>query len=410
MAEPLRILHILDHSIPLHSGYTFRTRAILNEQRALGWQTFHITSPKQGAVDSLFEEIDGLSFYRTPKIPKNSFSVIGSDQFATVSALKKRLRDVVAEVKPDLLHAHSPSLNGLAALSIAREFNLPLVYEVRAFWEDAAVDHGTSREWGPRYRLTRASETYLLKRADAVTTICQGLRNEMIDRGINADKITVIPNAVDIEKFSFQNQPNPQLKAELGLEDKTVLGFLGSFYAYEGLSLLISALPSMLSDNDNIRVLLVGGGPQEDNLKQQVADLKLQDQVIFTGRVPHSEVQKYYDLVDVLVYPRLPMRLTELVTPLKPLEAMAQGKIVIASDVGGHKELINDQENGFLFKSGDGYSLAETVLAVLANKDQWQRVAERGRHYVENERNWRVSVANYQRVYSALTPALTLAE
>ena len=402
MSKPMRILHILDHSIPLHSGYTFRTRAILNEQRALGWQTFHITSPKQGRVDSLVEEIDGLVFYRTPELAKNSFSIKGSEQFATVSALKKRLREVVAEVKPDILHAHSPSLNGLAGLSVAREFNLPLVYEVRAFWEDAAVDHGTSREWGPRYRLTRASETYLLKRADAVTTICQGLRDEMIGRGINADKITVIPNAVDVAKFSFQNQPDTQLKAELGLEGKTVLGFLGSFYAYEGLSLLISALPSMLSDNENIRVLLVGGGPQEDNLKQQVADLKLQDHVIFTGRVPHSEVQKYYDLVDVLVYPRLPMRLTELVTPLKPLEAMAQGKIVVASDVGGHKELIKDQENGFLFKSGDGHSLAETVLAVLANKDRWQQVKEKGRQYVENERNWRVSVANYQLVYATI--------
>lgn len=398
----MRILHILDHSIPLHSGYTFRTRNILNQQRALGWETFHITSPKQGAVESLKEQVDGLTFYRTPTISDGLNALPILNQFSIVSALQKRLIEVVKEVKPDVLHAHSPSLNGLAALKVAQQFNLPLVYEVRAFWEDAAVDHGTSSEWGLRYRLTRASETYLLKRASAVTTICQGLRNEMIERGIDAEKITVIPNAVDIDKFSEGSEPDADLKTQLGFDGCKVLGFLGSFYAYEGLPLLISALPSMLKHDETIRVLLVGGGPQDENLKQQVKELGLEDKVIFTGRVPHEQVQGYYDLVDVLVYPRMPMRLTDLVTPLKPLEAMAQGKIVVASDVGGHKELIRDRENGYLFESGNEESLASTVLDVLSQQADWIEVRNNGRHYVETERNWAVSVANYQPVYGSL--------
>lgn len=398
----MRILHILDHSIPLHSGYTFRTRNILNQQRELGWETFHITSPKQGAVESLKEEVDGLTFYRTPAISGGLSALPILNQFSIVSALQKRLIEVVKEVKPDVLHAHSPSLNGLAALKVAQQFNLPLVYEVRAFWEDAAVDHGTSSEWGLRYRLTRASETYLLKRASAVTTICEGLRNEMIERGIDAEKITVIPNAVDIDKFSEGTEPDADLKTQLGFDGCKVLGFLGSFYAYEGLPLLISALPSMLKHDETIRVLLVGGGPQDENLKQQVKELGLEDKVIFTGRVPHEQVQGYYDLVDVLVYPRMPMRLTDLVTPLKPLEAMAQGKIVVASDVGGHKELIRDRENGYLFESGNEESLASTVLDVLSQQADWIEVRNNGRHYVETERNWAVSVANYQPVYGSL--------
>jgi len=398
----MRILHILDHSIPLHSGYTFRTRNILNQQGARGWETFHVTSPKQGVVENIKEEVDGLMFYRTPPVSGGLSSLPIMNQFSIISALQKRLVEVVQEVKPDVLHAHSPSLNGLAALKVAQQFNLPLVYEVRAFWEDAAVDHGTSSEWGLRYRLTRASETYLLKRASAVTTICEGLRNEMIGRGIESKKITVIPNAVDIEKFIAGSEADAGLKTQLGFDGCKVLGFLGSFYAYEGLSLLISALPAMLAKDSSIRVLLVGGGPQDENLKQQVADLQLQEKVVFTGRVPHEQVQTYYDQVDVLVYPRLPMRLTELVTPLKPLEAMAQRKIVVASDVGGHKELIRDQENGYLFESGDELSLAAKVLEVLNHQSAWSEIRSNGRQFVETERNWAKSVANYQQVYGHL--------
>ena len=272
---PLRILHVLDHSIPLHSGYTFRTRAILREQAKLGWQTFHLTSPKQGRTEALREEVDGLTFYRCP--PQEGFisRVPGLGQMALVSALSRRLLEVAEEVRPDILHAHSPSLNGLAAVRVGRAMHLPVVYEVRAFWEDAAVDHGTAREWGLRYRLTRASETRVLRRANAITTICNGLREEMITRGIRPSKITQIPNAVDIEAFNPSDAPDAALQAELGLQGKTVLGFLGSFYAYEGLDLLLDAMPQLLAANPDFRVLLVGGGPQEQALKAQAERLGL---------------------------------------------------------------------------------------------------------------------------------------
>lgn len=398
----LRILHVLDHSIPLHSGYTFRTRAILREQAKLGWQTFHLTSPKQGRTDALREVVDGLAFYRCP--PGGSFidRVPGLGQMALVSALAQRLREVVDEVRPNILHAHSPSLNGMAAVRVGREMDIPVVYEVRAFWEDAAVDHGTSSEWGLRYRLTRASESRVLRRASAITTICSGLREEMISRGIDAAKITQIPNAVDIEQFSPNETPDAALQAKLGLQGKTVLGFLGSFYAYEGLDLLLDAMPQLLVANPDFRVLLVGGGPQEQALKAQTARLGLEDTVLFTGRVPHSEVSRYYSLVDILVYPRHSMRLTDLVTPLKPLEAMAQHKLVVASDVGGHKELIRDRETGYLFRAGDAASLVTTVLELLARHDAWPGIKDAGRAYVESERNWRTSVANYKSVYGPL--------
>jgi PEP-CTERM/exosortase A-associated glycosyltransferase len=319
----------------------------------------------------------------------------------------RRIEDIVRQRRPDVIHAHSPVLNAIPALRVGRRFDIPVVYEVRAFWEDAAVDHGTARDGGPRYRLSRAIETWALKRADAVTTICEGLRSEIVARGVEAQKVTVIPNAVDIDKFAAGRNPDESLKEKLGLKGCAVLGFIGSFYAYEGLPLLLEALPKMLAVEPRLRLLLVGGGPQEASLRELADSLGLRDKVVFSGRVPHSEVQRYYDLVDVLVYPRLSMRLTELVTPLKPLEAMAQGRLLVASDVGGHRELIRDGETGVLFKAGDAEALARKVLDLLADRQAWAPMREAARRFVERERNWALSVGRYRDAYPrALTRVL----
>lgn len=402
--HPLRILHVLDHSIPLHSGYTFRTRAILQQQRALGWETHHLTSPKQGQAGMDHETVDGLRFFRTEPARGALARLPVLNQLAVIDRLAARLMQVAREVRPDILHAHSPALNAVAALRVGRKLGIPVVYEIRAFWEDAAVDHGTSREWA-RYRLTRAMETWVLQRVDAATTICEGLRGEIVGRGIPAAKIEVIPNAVDIADFSIGGPRDDALARTLGLEGKTVLGFIGSFYAYEGLNVLLDALPALLAERPGIRVLLVGGGPQDAALRQQARALGVADHVIFTGRVPHHEVQRYYNLVDVLCYPRLKMRLTDLVTPLKPLEAMAQGRLLAASDVGGHRELIEDGRTGVLFAAGDPAALARKVLALLAEPDAWPRLKAQGRRFVEAERNWAASVARYRAVYGRLVPA-----
>jgi len=398
----MRILHILDHSLPLHSGYTFRTLSILKAQRAMGWETFHVTGEKQASGEQLEETVDGWTFFRTPKKHGylNRLSVM--NQVAVINSLTRRLFEIIPLVKPDILHAHSPSLNGIAALRVARKLRIPLVYEVRAFWEDAAVDHGTSTEWGIRYRLTRALESHALRHADAITTICEGLRGDIIARQIAPGKVTVIPNAVDLENFPLIQSSDDELRCELGLTNRQVVGFIGSFYAYEGLAVLLQALPLMLADNADLRLLLVGGGPQEAELRQLANELNIADKVIFTGRVPHEQVQRYYSIIDVLVYPRLSMRLTDLVTPLKPLEAMAQGKLLAASDVGGHRELIRDAHNGVLFKTGDPHSLAEKVSALLQMPDRWTALRQAGREYVEMERNWARSVAGYRPVYQQL--------
>jgi len=398
----MRILHILDHSIPLHSGYTFRTASILREQRVLGWETAHLTSPKQGPTAAGEEEVDGLLFYRTPA-PAGRLPVLGEVQL--MRATERRLLELARALRPDILHAHSPVLNAIPALRVGRALKIPVVYEVRAFWEDAAVDHGTTREGSARYRATRALESWALARVDHVFTICEGLRRDIVGRGIAADRVTVIPNAVDIENFRLSTGSDAALRERLGLSGATVIGFVGSFYAYEGLDLLIEALPALLAANPMVRLLLVGGGAQEAALKAQAERLGVAHAVVFTGRVPHAEVSRYYDLIDLLAYPRHSMRLTELVTPLKPLEAMAQGRLFVASDVGGHRELVRDGVTGTLFKAGNPAALADAIGSMLANRDHWAQMRAAGRAFVEQERNWRTSVANYRLPYARLAGA-----
>ncbi len=402
----MRVLHVLDHSIPLQSGYTFRSRAILREQRALGWETVQLTGPKHNQSGDVvaMEEVDGLLFYRcaNPAGVASKLPVIG--QLAIIGELTERLLEVAKVEQPDIIHAHSPALNGVAAVRAGRTLGIPVVYEVRGFWEDAAVSHGTSRPGGLRYRLTRALETWALQRADAATCICEGIRSDLVQRGIPTQKITTVPNAVDASRFQPVSGRLPELELALGLGGRKVLAFIGSFYEYEGLDLLLDAMPKLLAQRSDLRLLLVGGGQVEDALRAQVQRLGLQDSVIMTGRVPYAEVERYYSVTDVLIYPRKSMRLTELVTPLKPLEAMAQKSLFVASDVGGHKELVRDGTTGTLFRADDVDDLVDKVLGLLADESRWPAMRDAGRAFVEKERTWTSSVANLQPVYAHLAP------
>jgi len=401
----MRILHILDHGLPLQSGYTFRTRAILKAQEQRGWQVAAVTGPRHSAaVGAAVEEVDGLTFHRTqaPRRP----GVLG--ELAGIAAFARRIEAAVDAFRPDILHAHSPVLDALAALRVARRRKLPLVYEIRAFWEDAAVGNGTGTEGSARYRATRALESWAVGRADAVAVICEGLRGDLVARGVAADKIVVSPNGIDMTLFGAPVAPDPELARSLGIEDSETIGFIGSFYDYEGLDDLIAAMPALVAARPRARLLLVGGGPMEEALRAQAAASPAADAIRFVGRVPHHEVERYYALVDVLAYPRKHMRLTDLVTPLKPLEAMAQGKLVAASDVGGHRELIRDGETGTLFRPDDPAAIATALAALLADRSGWEARRERGRAFVEKERNWSSNICRYEPIYQRLTAAATV--
>ncbi len=401
----MRILHVLDHGLPLHSGYTFRTRAILKAQLARGWEVAAVTGPRHGKFNADEETYDGLRFYRTDHVAGGPPFV---GELREVSAFAKRIGEVAREWKPDILHAHSPVLGAMAAQRVADRLGLPLIYEIRAFWEDAAVGNGTGTEGSLKYRLTRALETRACRRADAVAVICEGLRQDLIARGIDPGKIMVSPNGVDLGLFGEPLPHDAALAAELGVAGKETIGFIGSFYDYEGLDDLIAAMPALVAARPDMHLVLVGGGPMEGALRAQAEASSAAARIHFVGRVPHGEVERYYSVVDVLVYPRKHMRLTDLVTPLKPLEAMAQRRLVAASDVGGHRELIRDGDTGTLFAPDDPQALAAAVADLFAARDQWEGRRERGRAFVEAERNWANNVARYDSVYQRLALSGTM--
>lgn len=395
----MRVLHVLDHSLPLHSGYAFRTKAILRAQAADGLDVRGVTGPHHSAEGPNEEECEGLRFHRSAHRPGGP---PGLREWREVGAHADAIMAVADSWRPDVLHAHSPALCGLAAIRAGRKLGIPVVYEIRAFWEDAAVGNGTGREGSLKYRLTRALENHVVKRADAVFTICEGLRSDLVARGFPQDKIGISPNAVDLTQFGEPAARDPALAARLGLDDGPVIGFIGSFYPYEGLDDLIAALPSLRERHPTAKLLLVGGGPDDAALRAQAAASPVADAIVFTGRVPHSEVANYYALIDVLAFPRKDSRLTDLVTPLKPLEAMAQGRIVAASDVGGHRELIDDGETGVLFPADDPRGIAKALADMLDDRDAWPAMRERARAYVAAERDWSINSRRYLAVYHRL--------
>jgi glycogen(starch) synthase len=397
----MRILHILDHGLPLQSGYTFRTRAILKAQEALGWTVAAVTGPRHGVTAAAMETVDGLTFHRTVAGVKPG--PVG--EVAGIAAFARRIEAAVEAFEPDVLHAHSPVIDALAALIVARRRKLPLVYEIRAFWEDAAVGNGTGTNNSLRYRATRMLETWAVRRADAVAVICEGLRGDLIARGIAADKIMVSPNGVDLDLFGTPAPRDDALGTALGLDGAEVVGFIGSFYDYEGLDDLIAAMPALVAVRPAARLLMVGGGPMEAALRAQAAASPVADAIRFVGRVPHQEVERYYGLVDILAYPRKRMRLTDLVTPLKPLEAMAQGRLVAASDVGGHRELIRDGVTGTLFAPDDPPAIAAALAGMFADRSGWDERRARARAFVQDERNWSSNILRYEPVYTRLIAA-----
>ena len=394
-----RILHVLDHSLPLHSGYTFRTRAILTAQQAMGLEVRGITGLRHSAEGPSVEQVDGFTFHRTSG---EASGPAGLREWREIGALADAIVALAGEWRPDILHAHSPALDGLAAVRAGKRLGIPVVYEIRAFWEDAAVGNLTGREGSLKYRLTRQLENMAVAGADHVMTICSGLKDDLVARGVSPAKIGIMPNGVDLTMFGDPKPRDHALASELEIGDGPVIGFIGSFYDYEGLDDLIAAMPALIERHPGARLLLVGGGPMADSLKAQAEASPAAHAIRFTGRVPHSEVERYYALTDVMAYPRKKSRLTDLVTPLKPLEAMAQMKLVAASDVGGHRELVTHGETGVLFAPDDPAACAKALADLVDRRDEWDAIRDAGRAHVRENHDWHRNAQRYRVVYQAL--------
>lgn len=398
----MRVLHVLDTSLPRVAGYSLRTQAILESQVALGLQPSALTGLRQGPASVDCEQVAGIDHHRTPE--PDALARVESTRVAReiveMTALGRRIVAVAREARSELLHAHSPVLCGVPAIATGRRLGLPVVYEVRALWEDAAAEQGRDRAGAARYQAIRALETATARAADSVVVICDGLRRDLIARGLPEERVHVVPNGVDPDRFL----PRPRdaaLAAELGFEGEIVIAFVGTLFRFEGVSLLLDALARILARRDDVRAVVVGGGEMEAELRAQHERLGLGGRVVLTGRVRPDQVARYYALADVLCYPRTRSRTTELTTPLKPLEAMSMEKAVLVSDVGGLSELVRDGVTGARFKAGNIVDLERALDEVTSDATLRARLGRAARRDVMRARSWRVITALYDEVYAS---------
>ena len=396
----MSVAQIFDQTAPLVSGYSMRSKYITDSLHTLGVPLRVYSSPVFSYKNG--DEVQNGVPYKRAII--ENWETIRKYPIYRELKIINTLKDCVIKNWHDdikLIDAHSSLLNGVVGIKISRKKNIPFVYEIRALWEDAAVDQGKTKEGSLRYKLTRNMETNIINKADHVTVICEGLKNDLLGRGIPDEKISVIPNGVDTDNFK-PIESDIEIQHKYGLKDKIVFGFIGTFFYFEGLEILIRAIKELSIRNNNIKLLLVGSGHEENNLKAQVMKLRLEDKVIFTGRVSHHEIKKYYSVVDIFIYPRISKRITELVTPLKPLEAMAMEKIVIGSDVGGIKELVDERKTGMLFKAEDHYALTDKIQEVIKNIKNMKKMVKEARQFVVEQRNWLKICERYFDIYNKI--------
>jgi glycogen(starch) synthase len=402
---PVHVLHVLDHSWPVLDGYSQRSRSLISAQKQLGFSPTVVTSPlhnqdEPGAVEV---DLDGVHYSRVAENAGLTWSAIRRRwpflrEAAVVRLLEKRVGELLRSGEFDLVHAHSPALCGLAAARAVRAQRLPFVYEVRSFWEESPNGEAHRQGLAIRYRLARMLESYVVARADAIVCIAQPMQHELISRGASAEKIFLVPNGVDSSRFAPRER-DATLACELGVEDFPTLGFLGTLFPWEGVAWLVHAAAVLRAHGTRFKLLIAGAGEEENAIRHAIQKEDASGFVSYLGRIPHQDVERYYSVMDVLVYPRHSMRLTELVTPLKPLEAMAQGKAILGSDVGGIRELLVPGECGLLFRAGSVDDFCAQAARLLADKELRRTLGERARRMVVEEKRWDSMAVRYKQVY-----------
>jgi glycosyltransferase involved in cell wall biosynthesis len=403
--ESTRILHLVNDALPSTSaGYTIRTHEIVLAQKKAGLDPHVVTRAgfpvTQGTLDGRrLVTLDGIPYHRLLpwRIPTHA------DQAAALGL--KLAADLTEQVKPSVLHAASNYVNALIALGLGRRYGLPVVYEVRGFWEDTWLSRHPDNEKmaaSELYRLNRDLETRCMLAADLVVTLGEAMREEIVARGVPADKVIIVPNAVS-EDF-LQPLPDAQkLRATLGITtDEHVVGEVSSLVPHEGIGTLLEAAKILKDRGVKVRALIVGDGPERPALQRQAADLGLAETAIFTGRVPAAKVREFHALLDVFVVPRTPDRVCQLVTPLKPVEAMASGLCVVTSEVKALAEIIKPDVTGALTIPEDPVALADSLELLICSPDIRRKLGDNAREWVARDRTWAHNAERYRDAYARL--------
>ncbi len=401
--EKVNVLFAVHNSLPYDkAGYALRTHAIVTKLQKNSINLMVATRAgypwdlqKHKHLDGSAREnvIDSIKYLRLADDDKTFKK--GSD-FNYIKNYSDELIKTAKKNDITILHAHSNYLNALSAIKASNELGVPSVYEVRGLWHFTRLTQDPSYKYNGMFDYEQEMVKGAAKAADAVVTISDALKNLIVSWGIDSEKIIVVPNAVDTSLFNPQEK-SKNLIEKHNLHGKIVVGFIGSITGYEGLDNLIVAVDELIADKYNISLIIVGDG----NGKNKFEKIAKSDQIIFTGRVPFSNVGEYYSVFDICVYPRNNSEVCRYVPPLKPLEAMAMKKAVIVSDVAPLLEMIEDKQTGLVCKADDIDSLKGAVIKLYENKDLRERLATNANKWVVKNRSWDLVAEKYHEIYNS---------
>jgi glycosyltransferase involved in cell wall biosynthesis len=401
-ARPGCILHLVTNALPeVTAGYTVRTQGIAAAQRRDGLDShvatrlgFPVTVGHLGAERLV--HVDAVPYHRI--LPFRWLPATADQSLALDVDLTAQL---VGRIRPAVLHAHSKHLNAQVALALRERFALPVVYEVRGFleetWRSRGHDAGTDT-----YRLARQAETWSMAAADAVVTLAETMKAEIVARGIEPDRVVVVPNAVDSTFLAEPPDPDP-VRRRLGFgPDEVVVGLVTTVNDYEGLDTLVDAIAELRGRGARTRLLVVGAGPALAGMRRRSADVGLDEAAVFAGPVPFSEIRAYYAAIDIFCVPRWDTPVTRLVTPLKPLEAMATSRPVVASDLPPLLEIVNPGQTGAIAPPADPVALADVLEPLLYDSTDRMRMGDAARQWVAEHRTWAAATRLYRDLYEKL--------
>ena len=407
----LNILHLLFSSLPKVSGYAIRSHNILRSQKSYV-NPYGIIDPRSFHNNKI-DIIDGIKYYRypynpgirlfvEPKISKKLRIEKAYDYYyrTLFKCPLKFLRKVVDHLDTDIIHGHSTEKFAKFGEIIAKEKKIPFIYEVRGFLEDTHVGLGTIKFGSREYQKRKLKETLLMKKADMIITLGEAMRNDIAKRGIYRKKITVVPNGVNTEILK-PKLPNITLKKELGIVKKRVIGYIGSVRRIEGIEYLLRAISILRKRKEDVFLLIVGSYDPIyfSDLNLMSKKLGITNNIKFTGPVPNSVISDYYSIIDIIVIPRKNLRVNRLVTPLKPLEAMAMERVLLTSDLPALKELVKPNISGDLFEAENPYDLANKILKYLNDSHIREQLGRSARVFVKKNFEWRNLIKTYIEIY-----------
>lgn len=400
--------YLLHNSLPYTSGgYATRSHGLLTGMVSRGWDVTAVTRPRypvdlarerrrfQLEGSPSHQNIDGVRYERILERPIDGGLV---SRVETYSACVARIAKVQNWA---VIHAASNHPNGLAAVEAGARLGLPSVYEVRGLWELTRMSRDPIYGESEHFEMAARLEADACRMADHSFAITEAVRDIMVDRGVPRNHISILPNGVDVERFTPLS-PNRRLKSKLGLNGKVVIGYVGSVVDYEGLELLVEAIAIIRAAGAPVAFLLVGDGEASGSVQHKIDELGIRDITVAPGRVPHEQVEDYYSVIDIAPFPRLPLPVTEAVSPLKPFEAMAMAKPIVVSSVAALEEIVTEGLNGRIFRKGDSSDLARVLSELIEDEPGRLELGMSARKWVEENRSWRTISERIDVVYEKL--------